>query len=147
VRLSSLGTSATNDDECGAVGGMKIGRGDRSTRRNPAPVSLYPPQITHDLTWARTRVAAMGNRRLTAWAMAEPPINLVWSSIERVLFADLPLFQRQKQLSWALCSPFPVNLLLPHFQATFYPTQFALKHFESVLFLHECVTKLYTHKK
>jgi hypothetical protein len=54
-----------DDDECGAVGGMKIGRGNRSTRRKPAPVPLCLPQITHDLTWARTRAAAVGSQRLT----------------------------------------------------------------------------------
>jgi hypothetical protein len=42
-------------DDCGAIGGMKIGRGNRSIRRTPAPVPLCPQQITHDLTWARTR--------------------------------------------------------------------------------------------
>jgi hypothetical protein len=36
-------------DECGAVGGMRIGRGNESTRRKPAPVPLCPPQIPHDL--------------------------------------------------------------------------------------------------
>jgi hypothetical protein len=75
VRLSPLGTSATNwpivpapddDDECGTVGGMRIGRGNRSTRRKPAPVPLCSPQIPHDQAWARTRAAAVGNRRLTA---------------------------------------------------------------------------------
>jgi hypothetical protein len=75
VRLSPLGTSATNwplyqprmiDDEHGAVGGMRIGRGNRSTQRKPTPVQLCPPQIPHDLTWARTRAAAVGNGRLTA---------------------------------------------------------------------------------
>jgi hypothetical protein len=63
VRLSPLGTSATNwpivpapmmDDECGAVGGMRIGRGNRSTQRKPASVQLCPSQILRDLTWART---------------------------------------------------------------------------------------------
>jgi hypothetical protein len=59
VRLGPLGTSATvgllyqprmiDDDDYGAVGGMRIGRGNRSTRRKPAPVQLYPPQIPHDL--------------------------------------------------------------------------------------------------
>jgi hypothetical protein len=39
------------DDECGVVGGMRIGRGNRSTRRKPAPVPLCPPQMPHDLTW------------------------------------------------------------------------------------------------
>jgi hypothetical protein len=55
-RLSPLGTSATGllyrsrmvDDEYRAVGGMRIGRGNRSTPRKPAPVPLCPPQIPHD---------------------------------------------------------------------------------------------------
>jgi hypothetical protein len=59
VRLivSPLGTSATVgyctmiDDDYGAVGGMRIGRGNRSTRRKPAPVPLCPSKIPHDLTW------------------------------------------------------------------------------------------------
>jgi hypothetical protein len=41
-------TRMIDDDECGAVGGMRIGRGNRSTRRKPAPVPLCPPQIPHD---------------------------------------------------------------------------------------------------
>jgi hypothetical protein len=74
VRLSPLGTSAANwpivsarmiDDEYGAVGGMRIGRGNRSTRRKPALMPLCPPQIPHDLNWARSRAAAVGSRRLT----------------------------------------------------------------------------------
>jgi hypothetical protein len=60
------------DDECEAVSGMRIVRGNRSTRRKPAPVPLSRPQITQDLTWARTRTAAVGSRRLTAWAMERP---------------------------------------------------------------------------
>jgi hypothetical protein len=32
-------------DDCGAVGGMRIRTGNWSTRRNTAPVPLYPPQI------------------------------------------------------------------------------------------------------
>jgi hypothetical protein len=47
------------DGECGAVGGMRIGRGNRNTRRKPAPVPLHPPQIPCDLTWARTPAAAV----------------------------------------------------------------------------------------
>jgi hypothetical protein len=59
------------DDECGVIGGM-LGRGNRSTRRKPAPVALCPPQMPHDLTWARTGAATVGNRRLTAWAAEWP---------------------------------------------------------------------------
>jgi hypothetical protein len=53
VRLSPLGTSATigllyqprmtDGDDYGAVSGMRIGRGKRSTQRKPAPVPLCPP--------------------------------------------------------------------------------------------------------
>jgi hypothetical protein len=32
----------------------------------PVPVPLCPPRILHDLTWARTRAAAVGSQRLTA---------------------------------------------------------------------------------
>jgi hypothetical protein len=46
------------DDECGAVGGMRIGRENRSTRRKPAPVPLSPPQIPYDLTLDRTMAIA-----------------------------------------------------------------------------------------
>jgi hypothetical protein len=60
----SLGTAATfgllykpqtiDEGDCGAIGEMKIGRGNRSTRRKPAPAPLCPPQIPHDQTRART---------------------------------------------------------------------------------------------
>jgi hypothetical protein len=69
-----------DDGECGTVGGMRIGRGNRSTRRKPAPVSLSPLQIPNDLTWARTRTAAVGSRRLTAWAMARPKYHCNYST-------------------------------------------------------------------
>jgi hypothetical protein len=56
------------DDECGAVGRIRIGRRNRSTRRKPTPA----PQFPHDLTWNRTRAAVAGSQRLTAWTMARP---------------------------------------------------------------------------
>jgi hypothetical protein len=50
----SLGTAATSgllyksqmidEGDCGAIGGMKIGRENRSTRRKPAPAPLCTPQ-------------------------------------------------------------------------------------------------------
>jgi hypothetical protein len=48
-----------DDDECGAFGGMTIDRGNRNTRRKPAPAPLCPPQIPHDYTRARTQAAAV----------------------------------------------------------------------------------------
>jgi hypothetical protein len=80
LRPSPLGTSPLtgllyqprmiDDGDCGATGGMKTGRGNRSTRRKTAPVPLCPPQISYDLTGARNRAAAVGSQRLTARAMA-----------------------------------------------------------------------------
>jgi hypothetical protein len=51
VQLGPLGTAATSrptvptqgDYDDGEIGGMMIGKGNRSTRRKPAPVSLCPP--------------------------------------------------------------------------------------------------------
>jgi hypothetical protein len=89
-KLSPLGTSATEwptlpapgDYDDGEFGGIKIGRGNRSTQRKPAPVPLCPPQIPLGQTRSRTRAAAVGSQLLTAWAMARPSLhcNLSWSS-------------------------------------------------------------------
>jgi hypothetical protein len=76
VTLSPLCTSVYQpqmiDDECEAVDGKRIGRGNWNAGTKPDPVPLCPPQIPHDLTWVRTRAAAVGSRRLTAWVMARP---------------------------------------------------------------------------
>jgi hypothetical protein len=66
--LGPLGTAATNrpvvpapgDYDDGEMGGMMSGRGDRSTRRKPAPVSFCPPETPH-----ATRASAVGSQRLT----------------------------------------------------------------------------------
>jgi hypothetical protein len=42
-----------DEGDCGAIGEMKIARGNRSNRRKPVP-----PEIPHDLTRARTREAS-----------------------------------------------------------------------------------------
>jgi hypothetical protein len=52
----------------GAISGMKIGRGNRSTRRKPVPAPLCPPQNPHDQTRARTpdrRGGKPANNRLS----------------------------------------------------------------------------------
>jgi hypothetical protein len=72
VQLGPLGTAATNrpiepppgDYDDGEIGGM-IGKGNRSTRRNPAPLPLCPLQTPHAAR-TRTRAAAVGSQRLTA---------------------------------------------------------------------------------
>jgi hypothetical protein len=40
--------------------------------KKPVPVPLCPPQIPQEPTRDRTRASAVGGRRLTAWAMAQP---------------------------------------------------------------------------
>jgi hypothetical protein len=55
-----------DEGDCGAIGGIKTGRGNRSIRRKPAPAPFCPPQIPLDHTRARTRSAAVGSQRLTA---------------------------------------------------------------------------------
>jgi hypothetical protein len=73
VQLGPLGTAATSrpivpapgDYEDGEIGGMMIGRGNRSTRRKPAPVPRNPPQ-PQLAARTRTRPSEVGSQRLTA---------------------------------------------------------------------------------
>jgi hypothetical protein len=51
---------------------VRIGKGNRSTRRKLAPMPLCPPQIPHDMTRARTRAAALGSWRLTTCMECKP---------------------------------------------------------------------------
>jgi hypothetical protein len=52
-----------------------IGKGNRSTRRKPAPVLICPAQMQYDFTRARTRAAVAGTRRVTAWTAALPRVR------------------------------------------------------------------------
>jgi hypothetical protein len=54
-----------------AVGAMRIGRGNRSTRRKPAPFPLCPPEIPHDLIRVWTSDVAVEDRIITTWATAQ----------------------------------------------------------------------------
>jgi hypothetical protein len=72
VQLGPLGTVATNklivaapgDYDDRQIGGM-IGKGNRSTRRKPAPMPLCPPQTPH-VARTRTRTAVVGSQGITA---------------------------------------------------------------------------------
>jgi hypothetical protein len=67
VQLGPLGTAVTDwptvpdpgDYDDGEFDGMKIVRGNRSTRRKPTPAPLCPPVIPLDETRNRTRAAAV----------------------------------------------------------------------------------------
>jgi hypothetical protein len=56
VTLESLDTAATTGllyqpqmvSDCGEIGGMKINRRNRNTRRKPVQAPLCPPQISQD---------------------------------------------------------------------------------------------------
>jgi hypothetical protein len=45
--------------DCGAVGGIRIGRANGSTGRKPTPALFYLPHNPHDMTWARTCVTIL----------------------------------------------------------------------------------------
>jgi hypothetical protein len=65
---------------------MKIGKGNRSARRKPAPAPLCPPQIPLDQTRDRTRATAVGSQRLTAWAMARSQWQLCYVADDSIPF-------------------------------------------------------------
>ena len=62
---------------------MILTGGRQGTWRNPVPVPLYPPQISHGLTMNRTWVSAVRERRLTVWAMTGPHIHSNLSNVQR----------------------------------------------------------------
>jgi hypothetical protein len=99
VQLGPLGTAATNrpivpvlddDDDDGEICGM-IGKGNRSTRRKPAPMPLCPPQTPH-ADRARTRAAAVGSQGLTAWATARPEFCVVILKLFSLFLQNVLLF-------------------------------------------------------
>jgi hypothetical protein len=82
MRPSPLGTAATtgllyqaqmiDDGDCGAIGGMKIGKKNRSTRRN-LPQRHFVHHKPHMIRpRSRTRAAAVATQRLTARVMMQP---------------------------------------------------------------------------
>jgi hypothetical protein len=74
--------------DCGAIGGMKIDRGNRSTRTEPAPLPLCSPQIPHDQIRAQTQAATVGSQQLTAWAMARPFCTGYWRKCQSAILCN-----------------------------------------------------------
>jgi hypothetical protein len=104
VQVMPFGTATTNrpvvpapgDYDDGEIGGMMIGRGNRSNPRKPAPVPLCPPQNPHAAR-TRTRAAAVGSQRLTAWAMARPFTAFIatWQQL-----CCIPCLNKNTRLVW-----------------------------------------------
>jgi hypothetical protein len=86
-----------DDDECRAVGGIRISRGNRSTRRKHATVPC-PSKIPHELTWARTQAAEelvayymlvscfaySTNLKMEAMSTTETSANFHWIALRYV---------------------------------------------------------------
>jgi hypothetical protein len=51
-------------------------------------VPLCSPQIPHELTWDRTWASAVGDRRLTAWAIARPHYMFTSNGKTRILLSN-----------------------------------------------------------
>jgi hypothetical protein len=105
VQLGPLGSAATKrpivpalgDYDDRAIGGM-VGRGNRNTRRKPAPVPLCPSQTPH-AAWTRNLAAAVGSQRLTAWATAWPHLLRVGSKSHNIFgYGYRPLWWHRKDL-------------------------------------------------
>jgi hypothetical protein len=80
-----------DEDECGAVSGMRISRGNRSTRRKPAPVLLSTTNPTwHDLV--TNPAAAVGKRRLTPEIWHRRVCRIQESEGSQQLFVSCPRY-------------------------------------------------------
>jgi hypothetical protein len=85
-------------NECGAVGGTRIGRGYEITWRKPTSVPLRPLQILCELPWNWTRFSAVASQRLTAWTMAVPLYYQVHSSKYNFSFENSHLLIATKKI-------------------------------------------------
>jgi hypothetical protein len=86
----------------------EFGRGNRSTRRKPAPGPLCPPQNPSWRPGLEPQTAVVGSQRLTAWAMARPihglDVDSVNSSSNYLAYLCIPASEttlHQKRMSGA----------------------------------------------
>jgi hypothetical protein len=88
--------SAPGDYHNGKIGGM-IGKGNRSTRRKPAPVPLCPSQTQHAAR-TQTLAAAVRSQRLTA-ELRHGRMSMLQSSILKFLLNFESLYYKSFVLS------------------------------------------------
>jgi hypothetical protein len=97
LQLGPLGTAATNRPIVPAPGdyddgdGGMIGKGNRSTRRKPAPLPRCPPKTPHA---ARTRTGAVaaGIHWLTAWVTARPAVQWNFTNSQFAIIRTVVFF-------------------------------------------------------
>jgi hypothetical protein len=77
----------------------------------PVLLPLCPPQISHGLTWDRTRASAVRGRRLTAWAMTLPSLDLTKPTNAFLNFA--PDYPPEKRNLAASCFVTSVHACCP----------------------------------
>jgi hypothetical protein len=88
---------AQGDCDGGEFGGIKIGRGNRSTWRKSAPAPICSPQISLDQTRARTGTAVVGSQRLTTWDIARPSFMVIWSTNRNAIFLTI---EHRSNIAW-----------------------------------------------
>jgi hypothetical protein len=69
---------AVDDYGCGAASGMRIGRGNGSTRKKASPVPLSPQQPAQDVTWNRTRLQQCLPQGRAQWEAVVKKVTNLW---------------------------------------------------------------------
>jgi hypothetical protein len=98
-----------DDHECGAVGGMRIGRRNRMLREN-LPQCHFVNHTSHmTLSGIKPRAAVVGSRRLTAWAMTRPVSELLneWMDDSLSLFSVALTLEHKASVKRFLSLQFP----------------------------------------
>jgi hypothetical protein len=142
AKLVSGGFKVSDDraiNERGAVVGMRTDRNTEVVREN-LPWCHWPPQISHALTWHRTRTTVVeSRRRLSAWAVARPlwGVLLVYKLLQTFQWETfVPQYARyvslflsfSSQVSRYVTSKFPTSSLGPSI----------FRHLQIMLFSPQC---------
>jgi hypothetical protein len=75
-------------NQCGAVGGMRTGKGNWRTGRKLTPVLFRLPQISCYQVWNWTWVAAVGSQWPATWAMPWPK----WATVVLIVSTEISVW-------------------------------------------------------